>query len=162
MSLSPQRCSSGSSAGIPSLFRAALSPRPAEDLGNGGGSINTIPFLPLLPSSFDLLAVQGSLKSLFQHHSLKALILWYSVFFMVQLSQPHVTTGRTVALTIRTFVNRVMCLLYNTLTRFVITFLPGSGSNHLLISWLQSPSAVIFQLKKRNSHCFHPFPFYLP
>ncbi|XP_055437492.1 uncharacterized protein LOC129652658 isoform X4 [Bubalus kerabau] len=78
------------------------------------------------------------------------------------LSQPHVTTGRTVALTIRTFVNRVMCLLYNTLTRFVITFLPGSGSNHLLISWLQSPSAVIFQLKKRNSHCFHPFPFYLP
>ena len=112
--------------------------------------------------SFDLLAVQGSLKSLFQHHSLKALILWYSVFFMVQLSQPHVTTGRTVALTIRTFVNRVLCLLYNTLTRFVITFLPGSGSNHLLISWLQSPSAVIFQLKKRNSHCFHPFPFYLP
>ena len=112
--------------------------------------------------SFDLLAVQGSLKSLFQHHSLKALILWCSVFFMVQLSQPHVTTGKTVALTIRTFVYRVMCLLYNTLTRFVITFLPGSGSNHLLISWLQSPSAVIFQLKKRNSHCFHPFPFYLP
>ena len=70
---------------------------------------------------------------------------------MVQLSQPHVTTGKTIALTIQTFVGRVMCLLYNTLTRFVITFLPECGSNHLLISWLQSPSTVILEPMKRKS-----------
>ena len=98
---------------------------------------------------FDLFAVQGTLKSLFQHHSLKALILQCSTFLMVQLSQPYVTTGKTIALTIQTFVGRVMSLLFNTLSRFVIDFLPRSKS--LLISWLQSPSIVILQPKKRKS-----------
>ena len=83
---------------------------------------------------FDLLAVQGNLKSLFQHHSLKASILQHSAFFMVQLSQPYVTTGKTIALAIQTFVGKVMSLLFDVLSRFVIAFLPRS--NHLLISWL--------------------------
>ena len=90
---------------------------------------------------FDLLAVQGTLKSLLQHHSSKASILLHSAFFMVQLSYLYMTTGKTVALTIQTFVSKVMSLLFNTLSRFVIDFLPRS--NHLLISWLQSPPAVI-------------------
>ena len=94
----------------------------------------------------DLLAVQGTFRSLLQHHSLKASILWHSAFFMVQLLQPYVTTGKTVALTIPAFVGRVMSLLFNTLSRFVITFLPRS--NCPLISWLQSPSAVILETKK--------------
>ena len=97
----------------------------------------------------DLLAVQGTFRSLLQHHSLKASILWHSAFFMVQLSQPYMTTGKTIALTIGTFVGRVMFLLFNTLSRFVIVFLPRSKC--LLISWLQSPSAVIFEPKKRKS-----------
>ena len=84
----------------------------------------------------DLLAVQGTLKSLLQHHSSKASLLQRSVFFMVQLSHPHVTTGKTTALTRRTFVNKVMSLLFNTLSKFVIAFLPKSKC--LLISWLQS------------------------
>ena len=88
----------------------------------------------------DLLAVQGTLRSLLQHHSSKASILWFSVLFMVQLSQPYMTTGKTIALTIQTFVGRVMSLLFNTLSGFVIDFL--LRSNRLLISWLQSPSAV--------------------
>ena len=83
---------------------------------------------------FDLLAVQGTLKSLLQHHSLKASILWRSAFFMVQLSHPCMTTGKTIALTRWTFVGNVMALLFNQLSRFVITFLPRS--NYLLISWL--------------------------
>ena len=87
---------------------------------------------------FDLLAVQGTLKSLLQHHSLKASILQHSAFFIVQLSHPYVTTGKTIALTRRTFVGKVMSLLFNKLSRLVITFLPRS--KHLLISWLQSPS----------------------
>ena len=89
----------------------------------------------------DLLAVQGTLKSLIQHHSSKASILQHSAFFIVQLSHPHMTTGKTIALTRQTFVGKVMSLLFNVLSRLVITFLPRS--KRLLISWLQSPSAVI-------------------
>ena len=94
----------------------------------------------------DLLAVQGTLKSLLQHHSSKASILWHSAFFMVQLSHPYMTTGKTIALTRRTFVGKVMSLLSNMPSRLVITFLPRSKRR--LISWLQSPSAVIFEPKK--------------
>ena len=90
----------------------------------------------------DLLAVQGTLKSLLQHHSSKASILWYSTFFIVQLSHPYMITGKTIALIRWTFVGKVMSLLFNMLSRLVITFLPRSKC--LLISWLQSPSAVIF------------------
>ena len=97
----------------------------------------------------DLLAVQRTLKGLLQHHSLRASILWHSAFFMVQLSHPYMTTGKTIALTIRTFVGKVMALLFNMLSRLVIAFLPRE--KHLLISWLQSPSAVILQSKKRKS-----------
>ena len=92
---------------------------------------------------FDLLAVQGTLKSLLQHHSSKASILQCSAFFMVQLSHPYMTTGKTRALTIQIFVDKVMSLLFNMLSRLVITFLPRSKL--LLISWLQSPSAVILE-----------------
>ena len=94
----------------------------------------------------DLLAVQRTLMSLFQHHSSKASILWHSAFFTGQLSHPYITTGKTIALTRRTFVGQVMSLLLNMLSRLVITFLPRS--KHLLISWLQSPSAVILEPKK--------------
>ena len=94
----------------------------------------------------DLLAVQGTLKSLLQHHSSKASIFRCSAFFLVQLSHPYMATGKTIALTRRTFVGKVMSLLFNMLSRLVITFLPRS--KHLLVSWLQSPSAVILELKK--------------
>ena len=94
----------------------------------------------------DLLTVQRTLKSLFQHHSSKASILWRSAFFRVQLSHPYMTTGKTIALTRRTFVGKVMSLLFNILSRLVITFLPRSKC--LLISWLQSPSAVILEPPK--------------
>ena len=97
----------------------------------------------------DLLAVQGTLKSLLQHHSSKASILWHSAFFIVQLSHPYMTIGKTMALTRWTFVSKVMPLFFNTLSRFVIAFLPRS--KHLLISWLQSPSAVIWGPKKIKS-----------
>ena len=97
---------------------------------------------------FDL-PVQGTLKSLLQHHSSKASVLRCSAFFMIQLSRPYLTPGKTVALTIRTFVNKVMSLLFSTLSRFVIAFLPRS--KRLLISWLQSPSAVILEPKKIKS-----------
>ena len=110
----------------------------------------------------DLLAVQGTLKSLLQHHSSKASILWRSAFFTVQLSHPYMTTGKTIALTRRTFVSKVMSLLFNMLSRLVITFLPRSKT--LLISWLQSASTVILEPPHQNkvSHCFHCFPVYLP
>ena len=101
----------------------------------------------------DVLAVQGTLKSLLQHHSSKASILWRSVFFMVQLSHPYMTTGKPTVLTRRTFVSKVMSLLFNMLSRLVITFLPRSKC--LSISWLQSPSAVILEPQKTVSHCFH-------
>ena len=98
---------------------------------------------------FDLLYVQGTLKSLLQHHSSKASILQYSAFFMVQLSHPYMPTGKTIALTIRTFVVTVMSLLFNSLSRFDIAFLPRS--KHLLILWLQSLSAVILEPKNMKS-----------
>ena len=94
----------------------------------------------------DLLAVQGTLKSLFQHHSSKASVLWCSAFFMVQLSHPYMTTGKTIAFTTWTFAVKVVSLLFNMLSRLVITFLPRS--KRLLIPWLQSPSAVILEPKK--------------
>uniref|UniRef100_A0AC11DYS4 Uncharacterized protein n=1 Tax=Ovis aries TaxID=9940 RepID=A0AC11DYS4_SHEEP len=97
----------------------------------------------------DLLAVQGTLKSLLQHHSSKASILWPLAFFIVQLSYPYMTTGKTIALSRQTFVDKVMSLLFNMLSRLVITFLPRSKC--LLISWLQSPSAVILQPPKIKS-----------
>ena len=97
----------------------------------------------------DLLAFQGTLKSLLQHHSSKASILQHSAFFTVQLSHPYMTTGKTIALTRQTLVGKVMSLLFNMLSRLVITFLPMS--KHLLISWLQSPSVVILEPKKIKS-----------
>ena len=108
----------------------------------------------------DLLAVQGTLKSLLQHHSSKASILLCSAFLMVQLSHSYMTAGKTIVLTIQTFVGKVMSLLFNTLSEFVIAFLPRS--NHLLISGLQSLTTVILEPKKIVSHCFHCFPIYLP
>ena len=99
----------------------------------------------------DLLAVQGTLKSLLQHHCSKASILQHSAFFMVQLSHPYMTNGKTIALTRQDYVGKVMSLLLNMLPR----------SKHLLISWLHSPFAVIMESKKIVSHCFHCFPIYL-
>ena len=122
--------------------------------------MNTQDWSPLRWTGLDLLAVQGTLKSLLQHHISKASILQCSAFFMVQLSQPYMTTGKTIALTRWTFVGKVMSLLFNMLSRLVITFLPRS--KHLLISWLQSPSAVILEPQKVVWHCFHSFPIYLP
>ena len=98
---------------------------------------------------FCLLAVQDTLKSLLQHHNSKGSILWHSAFFMVRLSHPYMTTGKTIVLTRQTFVGKVMPLLFNTLSRFVIDVFPRS--KHLLISWLQSPSAVILEPKKIKS-----------
>ena len=126
----------------------------------------------------DLLAVQGTLKSLLQHHSSKASILRHSAFFIVQLSHPYMTIGKPIALTRWTFIGKVMSLFFNMLSRFVIAFLPKS--KHLLISWLQSPSPMIFRSDQIRSvaqscptldfgasqnkvcHCFHCFPIYLP
>ena len=118
----------------------------------------------------DLLEVQGTLKSLLQHNSSKASILWCSSFFIVQLSHPYMTTGKTIALTRQTFVGKVMSLLLNILSRLVITFLPRN--KHLLISWLQSPSAVILEPQKIKSDTVSSphweqwgwdcFPIYLP
>ena len=108
---------------------------------------------------FDL-DVRGTLKNLLQQHSSKASILQRSAFFMVQLSHLYMTTGETIALTIWTFVSKVMSMLFNTLSRLVIAFLPRS--KHLLISWLQSPSAVILEPPKIVCHCFHCFSIYLP
>ena len=107
-----------------------------------------------------LLVVQGTLKSLLQHHSSKASILQHSAFFTVQLSHPYMTIRKTIALTRQTFVVKEMSLLFNMLSRLVITFLPRS--KRLLISWLQSPSAVILEPKKIKSDSFHCFPIYFP
>ena len=98
---------------------------------------------------FDLLAVQGTFESLLQYHSSEASVLWCSAFFMVQLSHPYMTTGKIIAVTRQTFVGKVMSLLFNMLPRFVKAFLPRS--KRLLISWLQSPSAVILEPKKIQS-----------
>ena len=109
----------------------------------------------------DLLADQGTLKSLLQHHNSKASILRCSAFFIVQLAHPYMTTGKTIALARWTFVGKVMSLLLNMLSRLVVTFLPRS--KRLLISWLQSPSAVILEPPKNKvCHCVHCFPIYLP
>ena len=97
----------------------------------------------------DLLAIQGTLKSFLQHHSSKASILWHSAFFIVQLSHPYITTGKIIALTRQTFAGKVMSLLFNMLSRLVITFLPRS--KRLLISWLRSPSALILEPRKIKS-----------
>ena len=102
----------------------------------------------------DLLAVLGTLKSLLQHHSSKASILRGSAFFIVQISDPYMTTGKTIALTRQTFVGKLMSLPFNILSRLVITFLPRS--KHLLISWLQSPSAVILVPPKIKSDTVYP------
>ena len=108
----------------------------------------------------DLLVVQGTLKSFLQHYSSKASILHCSAFFIVQLSHPYMTTGKTIALTRRTFVGKVMSLLFNMLPKLVMTFLPRSKI--LLISWLQSPSAVIFGAPQiKVCHCFHCYLFAL-
>ena len=110
----------------------------------------------------DLFAVQGTLKSLLQHHSSKASILQHSAFFVVQLSHPYMTTGKTIAFTRQTFVGKVMSQLFNMLSRSVITFLPRNKC--LLISWLQSPSAVILERPpspRKVCHCFHCFPICL-
>ena len=122
---------------------------------------------------FELLAVQGTLKSLLQQHSSKVSILWCSAFFIVQFSHPYMITGKTIALTRGTFVGKIMSLLFNMPAGLVITFLPRS--KHLLISQLQSPSAVILEPQKiksltvstvapknKVSYCFHCFPIYLP
>ena len=127
-------------------------------------SFNIIPFKEISGLIFrmdwlDLLAVQGTLKSLLQHHSSKASILQHSAFFTVKFSQPYKTTGKTIPLTRWDFVGKVMSLLFNMLSRLAITFLPRSKC--LLISWLQSPSAVILEPPQNKVwHCFHYFPIY--
>ena len=132
---------------------------------NWSFSFNISPFnvysrlISFMIDCFDLLAVQGTLKSLLQDHSSKASILWCSAFFIVRISHPCMTARKTIALTRRTFVGKVMSLLFN-MPRLVIAFLPRS--KHLLISWLQSPSAVILEPKKIVCHCFHCFPVYVP
>ena len=108
----------------------------------------------------DLLAVQGTLGSLLQHHNLKASILQPSAFFMVQLAHPYMTTGKTKALAVQMFIGKVISLLFNMLSRFIKAFLPGR--KHLLISWLQSPSVVILEPKKIKSATYSIFsPIYL-
>jgi len=109
---------------------------------------------------FNLLSVQGTLKSLLQHHSSKTPVLQHSAFFMVQLSYPYMTNGKTIALSRWTFVGKALSLFCNMLSRFVIAFLPRSKC--LLILWLQSPSAVILEPRAINGHCSHCFPIYLP
>ena len=109
---------------------------------------------------FDLLAVQGTLKSLLQCHSSKASIFWHSAFFIVQLSHPYRTTGKTIVLTRQTFVGKVTSLFFNMLSRLVIAFLPRIKL--LLISQLQAPSSMILEPKKIVCNCFHCFPIYLP
>ena len=150
----------------------------SQPFASSGQSIGASPSASVLPMNeysglisfrmdwLDLLAVQGTLKSLFQHHSSKASILWHSAFFIVQLSHPCMTTGKTIALNMQTFVSKVMSLLSNTLSRFVTAFLPRSKC--LLILWLQSSSVGILEPKKRKtvtvstfspSIC-HDFPTY--
>ena len=116
--------------------------------------------IPFTIDWLDLFAVHRTLKSLLQHHSSKASILQCSAFFIVQLSHPYMTTGKTLALTRWIFVGKCMSLFFNMLSRLVIAFLPRSKC--LLISWLQSPSAVILEAPKIVGHCFHCFPIYLP
>ena len=127
---------------------------------SGGQSIGVSASAIVLPMNTQSLAVQGTLKSLLQHHSSKASILQHSAFFIVQLSNPYMTTGKTTALTRWTFAGKITSLLLNMLSRLVITFFPRSKC--LLISWLQSPSAVILEPRKIKSDSFHCFPIYFP
>ena len=136
---------------VPKYWRFSFSNSPSSEYSG---------LVSLSVDWFDLLEVQETLKSLLQYHSLKASIHWHSVFFMVQLSHPYMTTGKTIALTGQTFIGKVTSLLFKMLSRLVIAFLPRSKC--LLISWLQLPSAVILQPKKIVSHCFLCFPIYLP
>ena len=121
--------------------------------------MNIQDWFPLRLTGWISLQSKG-LSRLFQHHSSKASILWCLAFFIVQLSHSYMTTGKTIALTIQTFVSKVISLLFNTLSRLVIAFLPRS--KHLLISWLQSPSVVILEPKKIKSLTVSCFPIYLP
>ena len=117
--------------------------------------------IPFRIDWLDLLSVQGTHKSLLQHHSFKASILQRSAFFMVQLSHPYMTTWKTITLTIQTFVSKVMSLLFNRLSRFVTAFL--ARSKGLLMSWLHPPSAEMLEPKRiKVCHCLHCFPIYLP
>ena len=156
----------------PQSFPASGSFQMSQFFASGGQSIDWSFSFSISPSNeysglisfrmdwLDLLAVQGTLKSLLRHHSSKASILQRLTFFIVQFSHPYMTTGKTIALTIRTFVGKVMSLHLNTLLRFVTDSFPRS--KHLLISWLQSPSAVIFGAQeKKICHCFYFLPFYL-
>ena len=133
---------------------------------SGGQSIGVSASSSVLPMNIsidrmDLLANQGTLKSLLQHHSSKASILQHSAYFTVQLSHPYMNTGKTIAFTRWTFVGKVMSVLFNMLSGLVITLLPRI--KHLLISWLQSPSAVILEPPKiKSDTCFHCFPMYFP
>ena len=142
----------------------------SQFFASGGQSIGVSASASVLPMNIQdwiplglthFLAVEGTLKSLLQHHSSKTSILWCSAFFIVQLLHPYMTTGKTIDLTRQTFVGKVMFLPFNMLSRLVIAFLPKC--KHLLISWLQSPSAVTLEPpKSKVSHCFHCFPIYLP
>ena len=156
---------------LPSIFPSIRVFQMSHFFISGGQSIGASFSFNISPSTehpglisfrmdwLDLLAVQGTLKSLLQYHNSKASILWRSAFFTVQLSHPYTTTGKATALTRWTFLCKVMSLLFNMLSMLVIAFLPRS--KHLLISWLQPPSSVI---KKKNKvcQCFHCFPIYLP
>ena len=155
---------------LPSIFPSIRVFSSESVFASGGQSIgvsasvlpmNIQDWCPLGCTGLDLLAVQGTLKSLLQHHSSKGSVLWCSAFFIVQLSHRYMTTGKTIALTRWTFVDKVMSLLFNKLSRLVITFFPRS--KHLLISWLKSLSAVILEPPKNKVwHCFHCFPIYFP
>ena len=130
---------------------------------SGGQNTGASASASVLPMNFktEILAVQEILKSLLQHHSSKASILQHSAFFMIQHLHPYTTTGKTIALTRRTFAGKIISLLFNMLSKLVIAFLPRS--KRLLISWLQSPSAVILEPHKNKvCHCFHFLPIYLP
>ena len=153
-------------------FSASGSFQMSQSFTTGGQSIGVLAS-NICPSSeysglisfrmdwLDLLAVPGTLQSLLQHHSSEASILWHSAFFIVQLSHPYMTNGKTIALTRQTFVGKLMSLLFNMLSRLVITLLPRS--KHLLISWLQSPSAVILEPPQNKVwHCFHCFHICFP
>ena len=153
----------------PSIFFSIMTFSMSQFFTSGGQSFGVLASASVLPLIFrtscrivwfDLLAVQGNLGSLLPTPQFKTSVLQHSAFYIVQLSCPYMTTGKTTALTRWTFVSKVMPLLYNMLSRLNITFLPRS--KRLLISWLQSPSAVILEPKNQISHCFHCFPIYLP
>ena len=155
---------------LPSIFPSIKSFQMSQLFTSGGRSIgfsfNISPsnehpgLISFRMDWLDLLAVQGTLENLLQHHSSKASILWCSAFFIVQLAYSYMTTGKTTALTRWIFVGKVMSLLFNMLSRLVIAFLPRS--KHLLISWLQSPSAVILEPPKIKSDTVSSFPIYSP